>query len=281
MIHVEGLTYTYPASDQPALRSIDLQVSRGEMLGVAGPNKAGKSTLLLALAGFIPHFYGGETIGSVRVGSRDLAGMRLEDLVGTVGLVFQDPFNQITGARFTVREEIGFGLENLGVARQEMNRRIEEILELMDLTEEADRSPYALSGGQQQRLALASVLVMEPEVLLLDEPTSQLDPAGTQELFRALKQLSDAREVTVVLTEHKLEWMVETVDRVALLEEGQISAIEAPRQVLGDPARLTHGVPRTQYTQAALLARRRGLLEREGPLPVTLDQAVEEFGGGP
>lgn len=279
MIEIEDLTYSYPASDVPALVGISLQVSKGEFLGVVGPNKAGKSTLLLAMAGFVPHFYGGKLEGRVTVGGQSLADATLAELAGRIGLVFQDPFNQITGARFTVREEIAFGLENMGVARGEMEARIQSVLELMDMVDLGDRSPYALSGGQQQRLALASVLVMEPQVLLLDEPTSQLDPAGTQEVFSALRHLAEEREVTIVVAEHKLEWMVQAVDRVALLKDAELVNLGKPRPVLGDPQALDSAMPRTHYTQSAHQARRRGLIAPNGPLPVTLEQAEHEFAG--
>lgn len=278
MIQIEDLSYRYPATDNLALSSISLHVSKGEFVGLVGPSRAGKSTLLLAMAGFVPHFYGGELTGRVAVDGLDLATRTPTELAGRIGLVFQDPFNQITGARFTVREEIAFGLENLGIEREEMKSRIRSALRLMDMAELADRSPYELSGGQQQRLALASVLAMEPRVLLLDEPTSQLDPAGTREVFRALAHLVAERELTVVVAEQKLEWMVQAADRVAVIKEGLLVGIGEPGMVLGDPSILDDSMPRTQYTQAALLARRRGMIATTGPLPVTLEGAQLEFG---
>lgn len=281
MIKIENLSYSYPATEERALVEINMKISQGEMVGLVGPNKAGKSTLLLALAGFVPHFYGGKLDGHVTVDGQDLSVASLDKLAGVIGLVFQDPFNQITGARFTVREEIAFGLENLAVPRDEMEARIQSVLNLMDMSDLAERSPYALSGGQQQRLALASVLVMQPRVLLLDEPTSQLDPAGTQEIFRALRDLAADRNVTIVVAEHKLEWMVQSVDRVALLKGGQLVNIGEPRQVLGDPAALGEAMPRTRYTQAALQARKLELVRQNGPLPITLSQAQREFEQSP
>ncbi|MGE5602468.1 MAG: energy-coupling factor ABC transporter ATP-binding protein, partial [Nitrososphaerales archaeon] len=190
MISVKNLTYTYPAMPQPAIYEINLELGEGQFLGIIGANLSGKSTLCYALSGFIPDFYNGTVTGEIQVAGHDLIHTPLAELAGEVALVFANPFNQITGARFTVREELAFGLENMGCPREEMLPRIEEALGLTGLAELADRSPYALSGGQQQRLAIASVMVMHPRVLVLDEPTSQLDPVGTREVFETLDSLT-------------------------------------------------------------------------------------------
>lgn len=277
MIQLQAFSYRYPATEVPALDQIDLTVDEGELLAVVGPNGAGKSTLCYALAGYLPHFFGGEVHGSLRVAGRDATRVGPDQLAGEVGLVFQDPFSQITGARFTVREEIAFGLENLGVPREQMPARIERALAVTGLEQAADRSPYALSGGQQQRLALASILVMEPQLLVLDEPTSQLDPLGTQEVFRAIHALTEASRTTVVLAEHKLEWVANFADRVLLLSEGRLAAIGPPNQVLTGPAAARSGVGETRYSAAARRARQRGFGRSGAPLPLTLEQARAFF----
>jgi energy-coupling factor transporter ATP-binding protein EcfA2 len=276
VIDLVGLTYTYPGAPRPALRDIDLHVPAGQFCAVVGPNLAGKSTLCYAIAGFIPGFYKGEVTGEIRVAGHDLVRTPLAQLAGQIGLVFANPFNQITGARFTVREELAFGLENLGVPREEMLQRIEEALQLTGLGELAERSPYALSGGQQQRLAIASVIVMRPQVLVLDEPTSQLDPVGTREVFETLDSLTKTG-TTVVLAEHKLEWIAVHADRLLILQEGQIARDGPPRQVLAEAGLETLGIAATRYTQAARAAVERGLLPADRPMPVTLDDAIRYF----
>ena len=277
MIRIKDLSYRYPAAERPALRELTLQVEEGEFLAVVGPNGAGKSTLCFALSGFIPHFYGGELSGEIRVAGQDIHQIGPDKLAGEVGLVFQDPFNQISGARFTVREEIAFGLENLGVPPAEMEGRIQRVLELMELEQLADRSPYALSGGQQQRLALASVVVMEPKLLILDEPTSQLDPLGTRDVFQALRNLTEAANTTIVMVEHKLEWVATFSDRVAAMSEGKILGIGTARDILTSEEAMAAGVGQTQFTEAGGMARRRGWVSKERPLPVSLDDAVDYF----
>jgi energy-coupling factor transport system ATP-binding protein len=274
MIEISGLTFTYAGASSPALRQVDLSVERGQLCAIVGANGAGKTTLCYALTGFVPHFYRGSLTGSIRLAGREVTKSPPADLVGEVGLVFQNPFNQITGARFTVREEIAFGLENLGVPRQEMVERLEEALDITGLTEVAERSPFALSGGQQQRLAIASVIAMRPRLLVLDEPTSQLDPAGTRDVFAALRAMTARGETTIVLTELKLALVAAFADRVVALAEGCVVADGEPRQILASETMQTYGIGETRYTQAARRALQSGLAPADRPLPVTLDQAV-------
>jgi len=277
MITVKGFSYWYPGEEEPALEKIDLTIPQGQFCGVVGANGAGKSTLCSALSGFVPHFFHGEFEGEVRIDKHMVAQTPLGELAGEVGLVFQNPFNQIGGARFTVREEIAFGLENLGLSKKEMETRIAEVLDLVGIEELADRSPFALSGGQQQRVALASILAMQPKVLVLDEPTAQLDPRSTEDVFSALRGLVQRAETTVVMVEHKLEWLADFVDRVIALDRGRIELDDSPTKVLSSPRMVKMGIGRTQYTETAAAAKRGKLKLRPKILPVTLDQARTFF----
>lgn len=266
MIRVKGFTYTYPGESKPALKKIDLEIPEGEFCGIVGANGAGKSTLCYALSGFVPHFFRGEWEGDVWLGKKNIAETSLGELAGEVGLVFQNPFNQISGARFTVREEIAFGLENLGLDIAEIEKRIANVLDLLNLQEVAERSPFALSGGQQQRVAIASILAMRPRLLVLDEPTSQLDPQGTEEIFAALRALANRGEVTVVLVEQKLEWLAEFADRVIAMASGRVVAEGSPKKVLASEKMNRLGVGRTLYSEVA------AALKKKKTLPVTLRQ---------
>lgn len=277
MIHIEGLTYTYPHSEAPALTDLDLQVKAGEFLGIVGANGAGKSTLCYAISGFVPHFYKGRLQGDLKVAGHEIADTSLGILTGDIGLVFQNPFNQITGARYTVRQEVAFGLENLGVPRPEMAARVDEVLMQTGLADLAERSPFELSGGQQQRLAIASVIAMKPKVLVLDEPTSQLDPLGTREVFETLQSLAATGETTVVLATHKVEWLATFAQRVVAMAEGRLVAEGTPREVLTHPSLDEWGISATRYTQAARLAQQQGLTQAKAEFPVTLQQAVRYF----
>ncbi len=275
VVNLQNVTYKYPLTDSPVLRDVNLQLSEGEFLAVVGPNGAGKSTLCYTIAGFIPHFFKGELTGIVEVAGMESSKSNLHEWVLNVGLAFQNPFNQISGAKYTVFEEIAFGLENTGVPRDEMKRRVEDGMKLTGISDLADRSPYSLSGGQQQRVALTSILVMQPKVLVLDEPTSQMDPIGTREVFGVIRKMAE-RGMTVILVEHKVEWIANFADRVVALYEGQIILDGKPADVLTSDLLAEKRFGISRYTSVARKAKELGLWKRDN-LPVTLDEAVEGF----
>ena len=277
MISLQHVTYTYPGTTSPALRDISLTIPAGQFCALVGANGAGKSTLAYTLSGFVPHFYHGKLTGEVTLAGKPTRLTPLSELVLSIGLIFQNPFNQISGTKFTVREEIAFGLENLGMPRPEMQARVAATMALLGIEDLADRSPLALSGGQMQRVAIASVLAMRPKVLVLDEPTSQLDPIGSREVFTAVRALVAEEDMTVVMIEHKMEWVAVFADRVVALAEGTIIADGKAAEVLTDERLLEKGIGQTRYTLAARQARQLGRWPAVRPLPVTLEQAVEGF----
>ncbi len=276
-ITLDRVTYFYPQMQKPALREISLSIEAGSFNAIIGENGAGKSTLCAVLAGFIPHHFRGDLQGRVVVAGRDTKETPLADLVTRVGLVFQNPYNQLSGARLTVAEEVAFGLENLGLPRSEMQPRIDAALDMVGLRGLAERSPYDLSGGEMQRLALACILVMEPRILVLDEPTAQLDPLGTRQMFGAIRSIVAQRRCTVVVVEQKIEWIASFADRVIALHEGTVALDGSPREVLTSPRLAEIGVDPLRYTTAARGARAAGLWPAEYQLPATLDQAVAGF----
>ncbi len=274
-INLQNVTYKYPLTKEPVLQNLSLQIQEGEFVSVIGPNGAGKSTLCYALAGFVPHFFKGEISGEIEVDGKLSSKSTLDTWVLNVGLAFQNPFNQISGAKYTVFEEIAFGLENIGVPRDEMKKRVEDAMSLTGISELADRSPYSLSGGQQQRVALTSILVMRPRLLVLDEPTSQMDPIGTREVFGVVRKMAE-EGMTVVMVEHKVEWIAEFADRVIALKEGQILMEGKPNEVLTSDLLTENGFGVSRYTSTAREAKKQGLWKKQN-LPVTLDEAVEGF----
>ncbi len=279
MLHITDLTYSYPDTDTPALRSINLSLEQGEMLLVTGGTGSGKSTLCYALAGFAPHFFRGEMAGDVTLRGRSMRESTLGEWVQHVGLVLQNPFNQITGARMTVFGEVAFGLENLGVPREQMAARVAAVLEQLDISHLAERSPYALSGGQMQRVALASILVLEPALLVLDEPTAQLDPEGTGEVFAALRRLAD-KGAAVVLATHQLTEAAPLATRALVLQGGEL-VLEGPtRALLSDPRLPGWRVEPPIYTTLAARAGARPPASL-AHLPTTLDEALLTFSGAP
>ena len=275
IVNLKNVTYKYPLTNSPALRDVSLQINEGEFVAVVGPNGAGKSTLCYMLAGFVPHFFKGELTGIVEVSGNETHASTLNEWVMNVGLAFQNPFNQISGAKYTVFEEIAFGLENVGVPRDEMRGRVEDAMKLTDISDLADRSPYSLSGGQQQRVALTSILVMQPKVLVLDEPTSQMDPIGTREVFGVIRTMAE-RGMTVILVEHKVEWIAQFADRVIALKDGQVLLEGTPGEVLTSPLVEESGFGISRYTSVARKAQGMSLWKKD-KLPVTLDEAVDGF----
>jgi energy-coupling factor transport system ATP-binding protein len=275
IVNLENVTYKYPLTVSPALQDLHLKVDEGEFVALIGPNGAGKSTLCYTLSGFVPHFFKGELTGTVEVDGKDLHKSTLSEWVLNVGLAFQNPFNQISGAKYTVFEELAFGLENIGIPRQEMISRVENAMQLTGIRDLADRSPYSLSGGQQQRVALTSILVMQPKVLVLDEPTSQMDPVGTREVFGVIRTMAE-RGMTVVMAEHKVEWIAQFADRVIALHEGQVLLEGKPSEVLTSDLLPEKGFGISRYTSAARKAKELGLWRKDN-LPVTLDEAVDGF----
>ncbi len=275
IVNLKNVTYKYPLTDMPALKGINLRVNKGEFVALIGPNGAGKSTLCYTIAGFVPHFFKGEIAGSVEVAGMMSSESNLHEWVLNVGLAFQNPFNQISGAKYTVFEELAFGLENIGVPRGEMIQRVNDAMELTGISDLADRSPYSLSGGQQQRVALTSILVMQPKVLVLDEPTSQMDPIGTREVFGVIRTMAE-RGMTVIMAEHKVEWIANFASRVVALHDGEILLDGRPTEVLTSDLLTGKGFPISRYTSVARKAKETGLWEQER-LPIKLDEAVGGF----
>ncbi|MBE3575827.1 MAG: ABC transporter ATP-binding protein [Firmicutes bacterium] len=271
LIEVQDLRYRYPDQQGLALDGISFSVEPGEFVGIIGPNRAGKSTLCQALVGLVPHFYKGAIGGRVVADGLDVHKHPVAEVARRVGLVFQNPFTQISGAKFTVYEEVAFGLENAGVPREEMIPRIEEALRLLGLEELKDRSPFALSGGQMQRLAIASVLAMRPKVLVLDEPTSQLDPEGTGEVFAAMAALC-RQGMAVVVAEHKVERLAPLAGKILVLHAGRRVAFDSPRRVFAREDLPALGVAVPPVTEAA---RRLGWRFEDGTYPVTTEEAEE------
>jgi len=276
VITLAGVHYSYPDTEDEVLKGIDLTVEAGQVVGVVGASGAGKTTLAKTISGFIPHSEGGDLSGKVEVDGLNVPAAQLADVVSRVGMVTQNPFNQISGARYTVREEIAFGLENLGVPRAEMIERVAAIIDLLGLGEFADRSPYALSGGQMQLVAIASMMVMRPRVLVMDEPTSQLDPSGSRLVFDIMGSLAQDGTAVIVF-EHKLELLREHAAVVHVLADGVIARSGSAREVLADPRTDEWGVGATRFTRAARAAVAQKLLPATTELPVSLEDAKGVF----
>lgn len=272
IISIENLSYQYARTEKPALDNVSLEVRKGEYVAIMGACGAGKTSLCLSMNGIIPHMMIGDMAGKVTVAGQDTAQTQVRELARTVGMVFDNPEFQLS--QVTVREEIALGLENTGVPRDEMLRRINEVLAIVGLTGFQDRSPMELSGGQQQRLAIAAALAMYPRILVLDEPTSNLDPIGKEEVFAVAARLNRERGMTIVIAEQEVEVMAAYAHRIVVMSQGKIVLNGAPREVMCQVEALDgYGTRPPQVTELAYRLERRGYPIKG--YPVTLDQALE------
>jgi energy-coupling factor transport system ATP-binding protein len=271
-IIVKNLKYRYPLTEELALNDISFEIEEGEFIGVVGQNGAGKSTICQALVGLVPHFYKGAYGGKVLVDNIEVGERDVDTLSLKVGIVFQNPFTQVTGSKLTVYEEIAFGLENLGLPQEEMRKRIDYSLRLLDIYKYKDRNPFDLSGGQMQRIAIASIIAMKPEIIVLDEPTSQLDPQGSEEVFRAIQNLSN-EGITVIMVEHKIEKIAKYSDRVMLLNKGKLISFDKPEIIFSRDDLEDFGVSAPAFTR---ICRGLGIKDKNtGLYPITIDEAYD------
>lgn len=275
VIELKNVTYQYPLTKVPAIKNVNLKIEEGKFYGVIGENGSGKTTLCSLIRGFAPSFYKGDLEGEVLVDGKPTTEYADGELSLRIGYVFQNPFNQISGVKETVFEEIAYGLENFGVPLDEIERRVNAVMKLTNTEVLAEKNPFELSGGQQQRAALASIIVLEPDILVIDEPTSQLDPEGTESVFEIIDAMKKAKK-TVILVEHKVDLIAEYADEVLVFQGGELIRFGDKQSVLSDISLLEQGV---QLPQMAILGdklQKRGL--RLDYIPITEAQANEVIG---
>ncbi|HEY3992618.1 MAG TPA: ABC transporter ATP-binding protein, partial [Ktedonobacteraceae bacterium] len=231
-MHIDKVSFAYPGSSKLVLRSIDVTIPEGEFILLAGPSGCGKSTLALAVAGLIPTRITGPFKGNIYLGDKNVSGMDMHEISQHIGMVFQSPDEQLI--HLDVESEVAFGPENLALPRADIARRVAESLAYTGMEKLSLEGIFALSGGQKQRVAISATLAMRPSVLVLDEPTSDLDPVGTQEVLRVLRALNKQYGMTILLIEHKIEEILPWVDRVLLMDKGSIVVDAPPRQAFAD-----------------------------------------------
>ncbi len=272
---LEDVSYKYPLEDREILKNINLDIKKGEFWAVIGKNGSGKTTLCNVLRRFVPDFYKGELKGRITLEGKELKDYSAKEIVQKVGFVFQNPFTQISGVKETVFEEIAFGLENLALDAEYIRKRVEETLKLLRIEELRDKNPYELSGGQGQKVALASIIAMDPEIMVIDEPTSQLDPKGTEEIFEMIDILKKEGK-TIILVEHKLELIAEYAEKVMVLDEGEMILSGNTEDVLKNKILLEKEIGIPQYAALAYRLMDEGKVQFE-EIPITKEKAVEVF----
>ncbi|MGC8580147.1 MAG: energy-coupling factor ABC transporter ATP-binding protein [bacterium] len=269
-ININGLSFKYFGSDNYALHDINLEIKKGEFIGIVGPAGAGKTTLCYAITGLIPHDILGDFEGSVTINGFNTLSYPVYELSKNYGFIFDNPEYQFSQA--TVEEEIAIGLENRGVDPDLMPEIIRSSLKAVKLEGTEKRSPFELSGGQQQRLAIASMLALKPSILILDEPTSYLDPQGKEEVYSTLKALNK-EGMTIILVDQEVELMAPVVNKIAIMYKGSIVNYGAPAQVFSNiKSTIELGL---RIPQATELIVKLGKNAEDGNIPLDVDSAVK------
>lgn len=272
VIEAKDLSYTYPNMPKPAIRDVSLKIEKSEFVILTGPSGCGKTTLCRCFNGLIPHFYQGELTGEIEVAGLKVPKHPIHQLALRVGMVFQNPDNQLFA--LSVEKDVAFGLENIGITRENMQKQVNWALETTGIYDLRERAPHELSGGQKQRVAIASIIAMRPEVMVLDEPTSFLDPLGAQKIFEVIDELNKSLGVTVILVEHRLDLAARYANHVIVMDKGKIVLDGEPRKVLDSQrARLLGvGIPKTTRLYQ-VLKEKNGL--NSGNVPVTAEEMVK------
>ncbi len=249
IVEVKGLTYSYPDAPTPSISEINFMAEQGEFILVTGPSGCGKTTFCRCLNGLIPNSYGGTFSGTVMVDGSPTTKSPVFELAQRVGLVFQNPENELFCT--SVEREVAFGLENLAVPRDELRSRVEEALSLVGILHLGDKSPEELSGGEQQKVAVAALLAMKPKVLVLDEPTANLDPLSASSVMDVLTKINKESGVTVILVEHRLEMAAPHANRCVIFNEGKIVQDTNPSEALYSDAMESLGIGIPKVVQVA------------------------------
>ena len=272
-LKLENVNYKYPLEEKNTLQNINIEIKKGEFWAVIGKNGSGKTTLCNILRRFVPDFYKGELTGKITLEGKELKDYSQKEIVQKIGFVFQNPFTQISGVKNTVFEEIAYGLENLGIERETIISEVEKILKLLEIEKLRDKNPYNLSGGQKQRVALASIIAMNPDILVIDEPTSQLDPKGTEDIFKIINLMANEGK-TIILVEHKLELIAEYAENILVLDEGEIILSGKANEVLNNKILMEKEIGMTQYSILAYELEKARKIELE-EIPITKEKTVE------
>jgi energy-coupling factor transporter ATPase len=244
IIETTDLTYTYPGATKPSIKEVSITINKGDFVILTGPSGCGKTTLCRCFNGLIPHFYNGTLEGKIEVAGLNVAEHKIHELASHVGLVFQNPENQLFA--LSVEKDVAFGLENFALPRDKMRKQVDWALQMAGITGLSERPPHELSGGQQQRVAIASVLAMQPDIMILDEPTSFLDPVGAQQIFEVINELNKKLGITIILVEHRLDLAAKYANNVIVMDEGKVVLNGTPREIFtSEEARLIGvGIPK-------------------------------------
>lgn len=270
LIELKDFSFKYYGADNLALKKIDLTIEEGEYVVITGPSGCGKTTLCRTINALVPQFHRGYIAGNVIIDGLNTREHNVAEYASIAGMVFQQPENQLV--TLNVEKEIAFGPENLGVEPKEVRRRVEELIDLLELEHLREKHPHEMSGGEQQRVAIAATLALKPKILVADEPTSNLDPKSAESILKIISSLNK-RDLTVILVEHRLDLVSKDATRILLMDEGKIVADGIPREILANDLcqQIGVGVPKATLIYKRLLQRGIDL----GTIPLTGEELAE------
>ena len=274
IVETKNLTYTYPGASKPSIDDVSIKIEKGEFVLITGPSGCGKTTLCRTFNGLVPHFYQGELKGEITVAGLNTLDRHTYEMAKHVGLVFQNPENQLFA--LSIEKDVAFGLENNGVNRTEMRKKVDWALNQTGIYDIRERSPHEISGGQQQRVAIAAVLAMEPEIIVLDEPTSFLDPLSAQKIFEVIYKLNKEQGITVILVEHRLDLTAKYTNHLIVMDRGRVRFEGDPREVLSNEETRLIGVGIPKATLLYELLKKEGL-GLSDKIPLSSDELADQL----
>ncbi|TFG00107.1 MAG: ABC transporter ATP-binding protein [Promethearchaeota archaeon] len=271
LINFHNFSFRYKGNENYALKDINLEIEENKFILLLGETGSGKTTLIRCMNGLIPQFYSGFYRGSVAVKGADTSKVPIADLSTIVGIVFQNPENQLVS--MNVEHEIAFGLENWGFPREHIRKKIKEVSELTGIKTLLEKAPFEISGGEQQRVAIASILALEPEILILDEPTSNLDPYFAEKIITLLKELQKKKKISVIISEHRLDLILPLADEIILMKKGEVIQHDEKKKVLNGDIFKDLDINKPFYYSIFHTLKEKGIFDE--PLPFSLEDALK------
>lgn len=266
LIKFENFSFRYKENKEYALNNINLKINKNRFILLAGETGSGKTSLIRCMNGLIPRFYSGYYKGIVYVGEKNTIDTAIADLSTEVGIVFQNPENQLIA--MDVEHELVFGMENIGLSPEIIKQRLEEVIQLTDIESLLSKAPYEISGGEQQRVAIASILVLEPKLIILDEPTANLDPYISRKIIALLKEIQRERNITVMISEHRLDLVLPAVDEIILMKEGNILMHDSKELVISNEIFQTLNLNKPQIYSVFNQLKIQNIITGEAPLSI-------------
>lgn len=274
IIETKNLTYTYPGASKPSIDDVSIKVEKGEFVLITGPSGCGKTTLCRCFNGLVPHFYQGEIKGEITVAGINTLDHHTYEMAKHVGLVFQNPENQLFA--LSIEKDVAFGLENMGTAREVIRKKVDLALNQTGIYDIKERSPHEISGGQQQRVAIAAVIAMSPEIIVLDEPTSFLDPLSAEKIFDVIYRLNKEQGITVILVEHRLDLTAKYTDHLIVMDRGTVRLEGDPREILSSEETKLMGVGIPKATLLYQMLKKEGL-KLGDKTPLSSEELADEI----